>query len=114
MVKIGIVGGRLYEMVRLHPYRKWMDLLDNDDIEKLEKFLSSKPVAEKEKGLALLEDVASYAETSSNRRKILLNYFGESFDELNGDGCKMDDNSINPKEKIEVKDQVLIIINEIL
>ena len=54
-----------------------------DDIEKLEKFLSSKPVAEKEKGLALLEDVASYAETSSNRRKILLNYFGESFDELN-------------------------------
>ena len=85
-----------------------------DDIEKLEKFLSSKPVAEKEKGLALLEDVASYAETSSNRRKILLNYFGESFDELNGDGCKMDDNSINPKEKIEVKDQVLIIINEIL
>ena len=85
-----------------------------DDIEKLEKFLYSKPVAEKEKGLALLEDVASYAETSSNRRKILLNYFGESFDELNGDGCKMDDNSINPKEKIEVKDQVLIIINEIL
>ncbi len=85
-----------------------------DDIEKLEKFLSSKPVAEKEKGLALLEDVASYAETSSNRRKILLNYFGESFDEINGDGCKMDDNFINPKEKIEVKDQALIIINEIL
>ena len=85
-----------------------------DDIEKLEKFLSSKPVAEKEKGLALLEDVASYAETSSNRRKILLNYFGESFDELNGDGCKMDDNSVNPKEKIEVKDQAIIIINEIL
>ncbi len=85
-----------------------------DDIEKLEKFLSSKPVAEKEKGLALLEDVASYAETSSNRRKILLNYFGESFDEFNGDGCRMDDNSINPKEKIEVKDQALTIINEIL
>ena len=85
-----------------------------DDIEKLEKFISSKPVAEKEKGLALLEDVASYAETSSNRRKILLNYFGESFDELNGEGCKMDDNSVNPKEKIEVKDQAIIIINEIL
>ena len=85
-----------------------------DDIEKLEKFLSSKPVAEKEKGLALLEDVASYAETSSNRRKILLNYFGESFDELNGEGCKMDDNSVNPKEKIEVKDQAIIILNEIL
>ena len=40
--------------------------------------------------------------------------FGESFDELNGEGCKMDDNSVNPKEKIEVKDQAIIIINEIL
>ena len=77
-----------------------------DDIEKLEKFLSAKPVAEREKGLALLEDVASYAETSSNRRKILLNYFGESFDELTGLGAKMDDNAINPKQKIEVKDSI--------
>ena len=51
-----------------------------DDIEKLEKFLSAKPVSEREKGLALLEDVASYSETSSNRRKVLLNYFGEDYD----------------------------------
>tara|TARA_B100001059_G_scaffold78823_1_gene76620 strand:+ start:4155 stop:6347 length:2193 start_codon:yes stop_codon:yes gene_type:complete len=81
-----------------------------DDIEKLEKFLSAKPVAEREKGIALLEDVACYAETSSNRRKILLNYFGESFDEINGLGAKMDDNSINPKQKIEVKDYILDVI----
>ena len=84
-----------------------------DDIEKLEKFLSSKPVSERDKGLALLEDVASYAESSSNRRKILLNYFGESFDELNGLGAKMDDNSLNPKKKIEVKDYISEILEQI-
>ena len=84
-----------------------------DDIEKLEKFLSSKPVAERDKGMALLEDIASYAETSSNRRKILLNYFGESFDELNGLGAKMDDNSLNPKKKIDVKDYITEILEQI-
>ena len=84
-----------------------------DDIEKLEKFLSAKPVSEREKGLALLEDVASYSETSSNRRKVLLNYFGEDYDELNGKGANMDDNSSNPKQKNEVKDEVLIVLNTI-
>ena len=84
-----------------------------DDIEKLEKFLSAKPVSEREKGLALLEDVASYSETSSNRRKVLLNYFGEDYDEINGKGANMDDNSSNPKQKNEVKDEVLIVLNTI-
>ena len=84
------------------------------DIEKLEKFLSSKPVSEREKGLALLEDVACYAETSSNRRKILLNYFGESFDEANGLGAKMDDNSVNPKRKIDVQNHILDAIKIII
>ena len=85
-----------------------------DDIEKLEKFLSAKPVSEREKGLALLEDVASYSETSSNRRKVLLNYFGEDYDEINGNGANMDDNSSNPKQKNEVKDEVLIVLNTII
>ena len=73
-----------------------------DDIEKLEKFLSGKPISEQEQGLSLLEEVASFCETSMSRRKFILNYFGEEFDELNGEGSKMDDNSKNPKEQIDV------------
>lgn len=76
------------------------------DIEKLEKFMSGKPVAEQEIGYALLQEVVAYAETSISRRKFLLHYFGENFDELSGDGWDMDDNTRNPKTKIEVKDQV--------
>lgn len=76
------------------------------DIEKLEKFMSGKPIAEQEIGYALLQEVVAYAETSVSRRKFLLHYFGEKFDELNGDGWDMDDNTRNPKTKIEVKDQV--------
>ena len=48
-----------------------------DDIEKLEKFLSGKPISEQEQGLSLLEEVASFCETSMSRRKFILNYFGE-------------------------------------
>ena len=76
------------------------------DIEKLEKFMSSKPVAEQEIGHALLQEVVGYAETSMNRRKYLLHYFGEDFDEKNGDGADMDDNSRNPKKKHEAKENV--------
>ena len=80
------------------------------DIEKLEKFMSSKPVAEQEIGHALLQEVVGYAETSMNRRKYLLHYFGEEFDEKNGDGADMDDNSRNPKKKHEAKENVTILL----
>jgi len=80
------------------------------DIEKLEKFLSGKPIAEQEIGHALLQEVVSYAETSMSRRKFLLHYFGEEFDEVNGDGADMDDNVRNPKTKIEAKDQVKTLL----
>ncbi|APZ47133.1 ATP-dependent DNA helicase RecQ [Polaribacter reichenbachii] len=80
------------------------------DIEKLEKFMSSKPVAEQEIGHALLQEVVGYAETSMNRRKYLLHYFGEEFDEVNGEGADMDDNSRNPKKKHEAKEDVVIIL----
>jgi len=83
------------------------------DIEKLEKFLSGKPIAEQDIGHALLQEVVSYAETSMSRRKFLLHYFGEEFDEVNGDGADMDDNVRNPKKKIEAKDQVKILLEAI-
>ncbi|WP_396635061.1 DNA helicase RecQ [Maribacter sp. R86514] len=76
------------------------------DIEKLEKFMSGKPVAEQEIGNALLQEVVAYAETSMSRRKFMLHYFGEEFDEVNGEGAEMDDNTRNPKEKEEAKENV--------
>ncbi|WP_445718844.1 DNA helicase RecQ [Flavobacterium sp.] len=80
------------------------------DIEKLEKFLSGKPVAEQEIGFALLQEVVAYAETSMSRRKFLLHYFGEEFDGENGEGADMDDNVRNPKKKIEAQDQVVTLL----
>ncbi|WP_338377943.1 DNA helicase RecQ [uncultured Flavobacterium sp.] len=81
------------------------------DIEKLEKFMSGKPVAEQEVGFALLQEVVAYAETSMSRRKFLLHYFGEEFDDVNGEGADMDDNVRNPKKKVEAQDQVVILLN---
>ncbi len=83
------------------------------DIEKLEKFMTNKPVAEQEVGHSLLQEVVGYAETSMSRRKYLLHYFGEEFDEVNGEGADMDDNSRNPKKKHEAKDDVVILLNVI-
>jgi ATP-dependent DNA helicase RecQ len=80
------------------------------DVEKLEKFLSGKPVAEQEIGFALLQEVVAYAETSMSRRKFLLHYFGEEFDTETGEGGDMDDNVRNPKNKIEAKDQVVKLL----
>lgn len=84
------------------------------DIEKLEKFMAGKPLAEQEIGFALLQEVVAYAETSVSRRKFLLHYFGEEFDEINGDGADMDDNSRNPKSKKEAKDQVELLLKTIV
>ena len=83
------------------------------DIEKLEKFMAGKPLAEQEIGYALLQEVVAYAETSVSRRKFLLHYFGEEFDEVNGEGADMDDNSRNPKSKKEAKDQVVLLLRTI-
>lgn len=80
------------------------------DVEKLEKFMSGKPVAEQEVGFALLQEVVAYAETSMSRRKFLLHYFGEEFDDVNGEGAGMDDNVRNPKTKIEAIDQVVKLL----
>jgi ATP-dependent DNA helicase RecQ len=80
------------------------------DVEKLEKFMSGKPVAEQEIGFALLQEVVAYAETSISRRKFLLHYFGEEFNSETGDGADMDDNVRNPKKKIEAQDQAQLLI----
>ncbi|HIC32416.1 MAG TPA: DNA helicase RecQ [Flavobacteriaceae bacterium] len=81
------------------------------DIEKLEKFMSGKPVAEQEIGHALLQEVVAFAETSISRRKFILHYFGEDFDNETGEGGDMDDNMRYPKEKEEAKDQVKIVLD---
>ncbi|MDP5043377.1 MAG: ATP-dependent DNA helicase, partial [Leeuwenhoekiella sp.] len=81
------------------------------DIEKLEKFMSGKPVAEQEIGHALLQEVVAYAETSMSRRKFILHYFGEEFDNETGEGGDLDDNVRNPKKKHEAKDEVVKMLN---
>lgn len=83
------------------------------DVEKLEKFMAGKPVAEQEVGFALLQEVVSYAETSMSRRKFLLHYFGEEFDNATGEGGDMDDNVRNPKKKVEAKEQVVTLLEVI-
>ncbi len=81
------------------------------DIEKLEKFMSGKPVAEQEIGNALLQEVVAYAETSMSRRKFILHYFGEEFDNETGEGGDMDDNMRHPKTQKEAKENVEIVLN---
>lgn len=83
------------------------------DIEKLEKFMSGKPVAEQEIGHALLQEVVAFAETSMSRRKFILHYFGEEFDNETGEGGDMDDNMRFPKKKHEAKDEVALLLSVI-
>ncbi|MGQ8336002.1 DNA helicase RecQ [Sunxiuqinia sp. A32] len=80
------------------------------DIQKLEKFMQGKPVAEQEIGRQLLLDTASYAESAICRRIILLNYFGETLEEP----CGNCDNCLNPKEQVEASDEVVRALKAIL
>ncbi|WP_303317408.1 RecQ family ATP-dependent DNA helicase [Flavivirga abyssicola] len=83
------------------------------DIEKLEKFMSGKPVAEQEIGHALLQEVVAFAETSISRRKFILHYFGEEFDNETGEGGDMDDNVRHPKKKHEAKEDAVVLLETI-
>lgn len=81
------------------------------DIEKLEKFLQGKPIAEQEIGKQLLSEIVSYAETSVCRRKFILHYFGETFDEK---GCnEFCDNCKHPKERREGKEYVTMLLKAV-
>ena len=80
------------------------------DIKKLEKFMSNKPVAEREVGYLLLQEMAAYAETSISRRKFILNYFGEEYNDQTGEEEKMDDNMRYPKKQNQAKDQLLKLL----
>ncbi len=83
------------------------------DVEKLEKFLNGKPVSEQEIGMQLLQEVIAYAETAMNRRKFLLHYFGEEFDEDAGPGAKNDDNSQNPRKQFDAQSDLKLVLETI-
>lgn len=80
------------------------------DLQKMEKFIQNKPLAEQEIGRQLLLETASYAESSVCRRLSLLHYFGENFKEENCGNC---DNCLNPKKKVEAKDDLCAVIEAV-
>lgn len=81
------------------------------DIEKLEKFMKGKPVAEQEIGKQLLLETVGYAETSVCRRRVLLNYFGERYDQ---DNCNSCDNCLHPKPLLEAEEELSLLLETIL
>ena len=83
----------------------------NKDLQKLDKFMEGKPVAEQDIGRQLLVETAAYAETSVCRRKMLLHYFGEVYPKDNCGNC---DNCLHPKAEIEAKDQLITALTAIL
>ena len=83
----------------------------NKDLQKLEKFMQGKPIAEQEIGKQLLLETAAYAESSLCRRKILLHYFGEEYEEDNCGNC---DNCLNPKKQGEAKYQLCAVLETII
>src|SRR5690554_1398462 len=80
------------------------------DLQKLERFMQGKPVSEQEIGKQLLLETAAYAETSICRRKVLLHYFGEDYNEPNCEHC---DNCLNPKAKVEAKELLITALEAI-
>ena len=83
----------------------------NKDLQKLDKFMEGKPVAEQDIGRQLLQETAAYAETSVCRRKMLLHYFGEVYHQ---DNCHNCDNCLHPKTKIEAKDLLVTVLNTVI
>lgn len=81
------------------------------DLQKLDKFMEGKPVAEQDIGRQLLQETAAYAETSVCRRKMLLHYFGEIYPK---DNCQNCDNCLHPKTKIEAQEQLVILLNTVM
>ena len=81
------------------------------DLQKLDKFMEGKPVAEQDIGRQLLQETAAYAETSVCRRKMLLHYFGEIYPK---DNCLNCDNCLHPKTKIEAQKQLVILLNTVI
>ncbi len=81
------------------------------DLQKLDKFMEGKPVAEQDIGRQLLQETAAYAETSVCRRKMLLHYFGEQYTKVNCGSC---DNCLHPRKKIEAMNQMVTALKAIL
>jgi ATP-dependent DNA helicase RecQ len=81
------------------------------DLQKLDKFMEGKPVAEQDIGRQLLQETAAYAETSVCRRKMLLHYFGEQYDKENCGNC---DNCLHPGTRIDAQKQLVIVLKAIL
>ena len=81
------------------------------DLQKLEKFMEGKPVAEQDIGRQLLKETAAYAESSVCRRKLLLHYFGETYTKENCGNC---DNCLHPKQKVEAKKYLMKVLEVIL
>lgn len=82
----------------------------NKDLQKMEKFMQSKPLAEQEIGKQLLIETTAYAESSVCRRRTLLHYFGEQYNEDNCNNC---DNCLNPKKKVEAKEDLIAVLETV-
>ncbi|MDE7396116.1 MAG: ATP-dependent DNA helicase, partial [Muribaculum sp.] len=89
---------------------KCIAFYSSKDLAKMEKFMQGKPVAEQEIGRQLLLETAAYAESSVCRRKMLMHYFGESYDSQNCGNC---DNCLDPKKQVEAKDELCAVIEAI-